>query len=114
MQAASLSSITMNMSQNISNIHSKQCDFGLKAAALCKENYPIPSCPQLRQSCCTPTLTWLFSFGIKLLSLSPQPAHGHQCSDFPPAALQPGILVPMTWKAKIPKLDDFPCDVSVP
>lgn len=70
MQAASLSSITMNMSQNISNIHSKQCDFGLKAAALCKENYPIPSCPQLRQSCCTPTLTWLFSFGIKLPSLS--------------------------------------------
>lgn len=70
MQAASLSSITMNTSQNILNIYSKQCDFGFKAAALCKENYPIPSCPQLRQSCCSSALTWLFSSGTKLPSLS--------------------------------------------
>lgn len=51
----------MNISQNISNIYSKQCDFGLKAAALCKENYPIPSCSQLRQSCLY-TSTYISSF----------------------------------------------------
>lgn len=37
-----------------------------------------------------------------ILSLSPQPAHGEWCSGLPPAALQPGTLVPMIWKAKIP------------